>query len=85
VLREAAAKSAEDAPVPVRVIDGVSERLPAEDESFDAGGTAAEIQRVGFSTGSRSHPVRRSLRSRTSSTSPGVGDAHTGHPSEQAD
>ena len=37
LLREAATKSAQEAPVLVKVVDGVSGRLPAEDESFDAG------------------------------------------------
>jgi ubiquinone/menaquinone biosynthesis C-methylase UbiE len=37
LLREAAAKNAPEAPVPVEVIDGVSGRLPVEDESFAAG------------------------------------------------
>src|SRR5215211_6392452 len=37
LLREAATKAARDAPVAVEVVDGVSGRLPAEDESFDAG------------------------------------------------
>jgi ubiquinone/menaquinone biosynthesis C-methylase UbiE len=37
LLRGAATKSAADAPVPVEVVDGVSGRLPAEDESMDAG------------------------------------------------
>jgi ubiquinone/menaquinone biosynthesis C-methylase UbiE len=37
LLREAATKNAADAPVPVEVVDGVSGRLPAEDESCDAG------------------------------------------------
>jgi ubiquinone/menaquinone biosynthesis C-methylase UbiE len=37
VLREAAAKTAREAPVRVEVVDGVSGRLPAEDEAFDAG------------------------------------------------
>lgn len=37
LLREAATKNAADAPVPVEVVDGVSGRLPAEDEAFDAG------------------------------------------------
>lgn len=37
LLREAASKNAQEAPVKVEVIDGVSGRLPAEDESFDAG------------------------------------------------
>lgn len=37
VLREAATKNAVDAPVAVEVVAGVSGRLPAEDESFDAG------------------------------------------------
>jgi ubiquinone/menaquinone biosynthesis C-methylase UbiE len=37
LLREAATTNAADAPVPVEVVDGVSSRLPAEDESFDAG------------------------------------------------
>jgi ubiquinone/menaquinone biosynthesis C-methylase UbiE len=37
LLREAAEKNAAEAPVPVEVVDGVSGRLPAEGESFDAG------------------------------------------------
>ena len=37
MLREAATTNAADAPVPVEVVNGVSGRLPAEDESFDAG------------------------------------------------
>jgi ubiquinone/menaquinone biosynthesis C-methylase UbiE len=37
LLREAATKNAREAPVRVEVIDGVSGRLPAQDESFDAG------------------------------------------------
>lgn len=37
LLREAALKNAPDAPVRVEVVDGVAGRLPAEDESFDAG------------------------------------------------
>src|SRR4051812_27985852 len=37
LLRQAATKSATEAPVPVEVIDGVSGRLPVENESFDAG------------------------------------------------
>jgi SAM-dependent methyltransferase len=37
LLRRAAIQSAREAPVPVQVVDGVSGRLPAEDESFDAG------------------------------------------------
>jgi ubiquinone/menaquinone biosynthesis C-methylase UbiE len=37
LLREAATKNAADAPIPIEVVDGVSGRLPAEDESFDAG------------------------------------------------
>src|SRR3954447_19131916 len=37
LLREAATKNAANAPVPVKVIEGVSGRLPVEDESFDAG------------------------------------------------
>jgi ubiquinone/menaquinone biosynthesis C-methylase UbiE len=37
VLREAATKNAAEAPVPVEVVDGVSGRLPAEDEYFEAG------------------------------------------------
>jgi ubiquinone/menaquinone biosynthesis C-methylase UbiE len=35
-LRERALAAAEGAPVPVRVIDGVAGRIPAEDASFDA-------------------------------------------------
>jgi ubiquinone/menaquinone biosynthesis C-methylase UbiE len=37
LLREAATRNAEVAPVPVEVADGVAGRLPADDESFDAG------------------------------------------------
>jgi ubiquinone/menaquinone biosynthesis C-methylase UbiE len=37
LLREAATKSATEAPVPVEVVDGVSGSLPVDDESFDAG------------------------------------------------
>jgi ubiquinone/menaquinone biosynthesis C-methylase UbiE len=37
VLRKAATKSTAEASVPVEVVEGVSGRLPAEDESFDAG------------------------------------------------
>jgi ubiquinone/menaquinone biosynthesis C-methylase UbiE len=37
LLRDAAIKSAAEAPVPVEVVDGVSGQLPAEDETFDAG------------------------------------------------
>jgi ubiquinone/menaquinone biosynthesis C-methylase UbiE len=37
LLRKAASENAADAPVPVEVVDGVSGRLPAEDESMDAG------------------------------------------------
>lgn len=35
-LREAAAKAAAEAPVPIEVVDGVAAELPAPDESFDA-------------------------------------------------
>jgi ubiquinone/menaquinone biosynthesis C-methylase UbiE len=37
LLRATAAKAAIAAPVPVEVVDGVAERLPAPDASFDAG------------------------------------------------
>lgn len=37
LLRKAAAAAAPKAPVPVEVVDGVADRLPAEDDSFDAG------------------------------------------------
>jgi ubiquinone/menaquinone biosynthesis C-methylase UbiE len=37
LLREAATENAAEAPVPVEVVEGVSGRLPSEDESFDAG------------------------------------------------
>jgi ubiquinone/menaquinone biosynthesis C-methylase UbiE len=37
LLRAAAARSATDAPVRIEVVDGVSGRLPADDEFFDAG------------------------------------------------
>jgi SAM-dependent methyltransferase len=36
LLRQAAVENAREAPVRVQVVDGVSGRLPAEDESFDA-------------------------------------------------
>jgi ubiquinone/menaquinone biosynthesis C-methylase UbiE len=36
-LRSLATEAARDAPVPVRVVDGVAERLPADDASMDAG------------------------------------------------
>jgi ubiquinone/menaquinone biosynthesis C-methylase UbiE len=36
ILREAASKAAARAPVPIEVVDGVADRLPAEDGSFDA-------------------------------------------------
>jgi SAM-dependent methyltransferase len=36
-LREAAREAAARAPVPVEVVEGVAERLPVEDDSFDAG------------------------------------------------
>ena len=35
-LRESALRAAADAGVPVRVVDGLADRLPAEDGSFDA-------------------------------------------------
>jgi SAM-dependent methyltransferase len=37
LLRQAAVDNAREAPVRVEVVDGVSGRLPADDESFDAG------------------------------------------------
>jgi ubiquinone/menaquinone biosynthesis C-methylase UbiE len=37
ILRRAAEKAAAQAPVPVMVIDGVADALPAEDTSFDVG------------------------------------------------
>jgi SAM-dependent methyltransferase len=37
LLRQAAIESAAEAPVPVKVVDGVSGRLPADHASFDAG------------------------------------------------
>ena len=36
-LRGIAAAAAADAPIPIRVVDGVAEQLPAPDASFDAG------------------------------------------------
>lgn len=36
-LRELAGEAAKTAPVPIRVIDGLAERLPAEPSAFDAG------------------------------------------------
>jgi ubiquinone/menaquinone biosynthesis C-methylase UbiE len=35
-LRQIARRTADDAPVPVEVVDGVAEDLPADDETFDA-------------------------------------------------
>src|SRR3954470_3543694 len=37
ILRETAVEAAARAPVAVEVLDGVAERIPAEDDSFDAG------------------------------------------------
>jgi ubiquinone/menaquinone biosynthesis C-methylase UbiE len=37
LLRDAALKAAAEAPAPVRVVDGLAGRLPAKDESCDAG------------------------------------------------
>src|SRR3954470_9918548 len=37
ILREAATRAAAEAPVPIEVLDGVAERIPADDDSFDAG------------------------------------------------
>src|SRR5947209_2619120 len=37
ILRRTAEQQATRAPVPVRVVDGIADRLPAEDASFDAG------------------------------------------------
>ena len=37
ILREEAVRAAAGAPMPVDVLDGVAERVPAEDDSFDAG------------------------------------------------
>jgi SAM-dependent methyltransferase len=37
ILRDAARAAAAGAPVPVEVLDGVAERLPADDDAFDAG------------------------------------------------
>jgi ubiquinone/menaquinone biosynthesis C-methylase UbiE len=37
VLRQAAEKAAEAAPVPIRVLDAVADSLPVEDGSFDVG------------------------------------------------
>jgi ubiquinone/menaquinone biosynthesis C-methylase UbiE len=37
LLREAAIDGAAEAPVPIEVVDGVAGRLPAPDQSFDAG------------------------------------------------
>ena len=39
-LRAAAEKAAPDAPVPVRVVDAVADRLPGDDESFDVAVTS---------------------------------------------
>ncbi len=36
-LREQGERAAEEAPVPIRVVDGLADRLPAEAGSFDAG------------------------------------------------
>jgi SAM-dependent methyltransferase len=40
LLREAAAEEASRAPVPIEVVDGLADKLPAEDDSFDAGVTS---------------------------------------------
>src|SRR4051794_29520444 len=37
ILREVAGRAAAKAPFPVEVVDGVAERIPAEDATFDAG------------------------------------------------
>src|SRR3954469_19440790 len=37
ILREVAGEAAAKAPFPVEVVDGVAERIPAEDHTFDAG------------------------------------------------
>jgi SAM-dependent methyltransferase len=37
ILRQAAIAAAASAPVPIEVVEGVAERLPVEDGSFDAG------------------------------------------------
>ena len=37
ILREVAQEAAEKAPVEVEVVDGVAERVPGDDDSFDAG------------------------------------------------
>src|SRR5690242_14487622 len=39
-LREAALKAAGEAPVPVKVVDGLADRLPSEDGEFDAAVTS---------------------------------------------
>jgi ubiquinone/menaquinone biosynthesis C-methylase UbiE len=36
-LRASALRAATEVPMPVRVVDGLADRLPAEDDSFDAG------------------------------------------------
>ena len=36
ILREAAIEAAQSAPIEIEVVDGVADRLPAEDASFDA-------------------------------------------------
>lgn len=37
ILREGARRAAAKASIPIEVVDGVAERIPAEDDSFDAG------------------------------------------------
>lgn len=46
-LRSLAARAAEAAPVPVRVVDSVAENLPMEDASFDAGVVSLVLCSVG--------------------------------------
>ena len=60
-MREQAELAAKEAPAPVRVVDGLADSLPAEDESFDAAVTGRVLCSVS------DHPaalaeIRRTLR-----------------------
>ena len=50
ILRRAAEKEAARAPVAIRVIDGVADALPAEDQSFDVGIASLALSQPGKTT-----------------------------------
>src|SRR3954467_5534105 len=77
ILRDEAERAAAKAAIPIEVVDGVAERTPAEDDSFDAGvaclmlctvdaaGALAELRRVikpGGELGFYEHVVGESSR-----------------------